>query len=123
MVRTANLSRIYGRYIQDGAETTCLSCRTVQPDFGTAAAVKTYSEIILVESVIDALSVMMAGHRNVIAIQGTNGFDEADIKTLNTHGVQSVALLLDGDEAGRKATARLKEKIGFFFQLPCSFVA
>jgi hypothetical protein len=32
-----------------------------------AAAVKTHGEIILVDSVIDALSVMMAGHRNVIA--------------------------------------------------------
>ena len=68
-----------------------------------AAAVKTYPEIILVESVIDALSVMMAGHRNVLAIQGTNGFSETDTQTLRTHGVQTVTLLLDGDEAGKKA--------------------
>jgi hypothetical protein len=57
---------------------------------------------------------MMAGHRNVLAIQGTNGFDETDIKTLNTHGVQAVTLMLDGDDAGKKATERLKEKLSSF---------
>ncbi|MEO5367884.1 MAG: CHC2 zinc finger domain-containing protein, partial [Magnetococcus sp. WYHC-3] len=80
-----------------------------------ATAVKTHSEIILVESVIDALSVMMAGHRNVIAIQGTNGFDDTDLKTLQAHGVQSVTLLLDGDEPGIKAAERLKEKMASSF--------
>jgi hypothetical protein len=35
-------------------------------------AAKTYSEVIVVESVIDGLSVMMAGHGNVVAIQGAN---------------------------------------------------
>jgi DNA primase catalytic core len=104
------LVTIYGRYTQDG-----LKRHVYLPDRSTglwnAAAVKTYPEIILVESVIDALSVMMTGHRNVMAIQGTNGFDEADIKTLNTHGVQAVTLLLDGDEAGGKAAARLRPKL------------
>jgi len=108
------LVTIYGRYTQDG-----LKRHIYLPDRSTglwnAAAVKTYPEIILVESVIDALSVMMAGHRNVMAIQGTNGFDETDIKTLNTHGVQKVTLLLDGDDAGRKATERLKEKLSSSF--------
>lgn len=104
------LVTIYGRYTQEG-----LKRHVYLPDRSTglwnAAAGKTYSEIILVESVIDALSVMMAGHRNVMAIQGTNGFDDADIKTLNTQGVQTVTLLLDGDDAGKKATERLKERI------------
>ena len=104
------LVTIYGRFTGEG-----LKRHVYLPDRSTglwnAATGKTYSEIILVESVIDALSVMMAGHRNVMAIQGTNGFDEADIKTLNTHGVQAVTLLLDGDDAGKKAAERLKEKI------------
>ena len=104
------LVTIYGRYTQDG-----LKRHVYLPDRSTglwnAAAVKTYPEIILVESVIDALSVMMAGQGNVMAIQGTNGFDEADIKTLNTYGVQAVTLLLDGDEAGGKAAARLRPRL------------
>ncbi len=104
------LVTIYGRFT--GAEP---KRHVYLPDRSTglwnSAAVKTYPEIILVESVIDALSVMMAGHRNVIAIQGTNGFDEGDIRTLNTHGVQAVTLLLDGDDAGGKAAARLRPRL------------
>ena len=105
-----NLVTLYGRFTGEGPKR-----HLFLPDRPTglwnAAVIKTYSEIILVESVIDALSVMMAGHRNVVSIQGTNGFDEADIQTLNTHGVQAVTLFLDGDEAGKKATERLKEKM------------
>ena len=105
-----NLVTLYGRFTGEGPKR-----HVFLPERSTglwnAAVVKTYSEIILVESVIDALSVMMAGHRNVLAIQGTNGFDEADIQTLHTHGVQAVTLFLDGDDAGRKATERLKEKM------------
>jgi len=104
------LVTIYGRFTGDGPKR-----HVYLPDRSTglwnAAAVKSYPEIILVESVIDALSVMMAGHRNVIAIQGTNGFDEADVKTLNAHGVQAVTLLLDGDDAGGKAAARLRPRL------------
>jgi DNA primase len=76
-----------------------------------AAAMKTYYEIILVESVIDALSVMMAGYRNVISIQGTNGMNAADIATLKAHGAYGVTLLLDGDKAGREAAARLRPNL------------
>jgi DNA primase catalytic core len=104
------LVTLYGRFIGEGPKR-----HVYLPDRSTglwnAVAVKTSPEIILVESVIDALSVMMAGHRNVIAIQGTNGLNEADVALLKTHGVQAVTLLLDGDEAGGKAAARLRPKL------------
>lgn len=104
------ITTLYGRYTGEGSKR-----HVFLPDRSTGlwnvAAVKTYSEIILVESVIDGLSVMMAGQRNVIAIQGTNGLDEADIKTLKSHGVQAVTLLLDGDEPGGKAVARLRPQL------------
>lgn len=73
------------------------------------AIIKTYADIIIVESAIDALSVEVAGFPNVIAVQGTNGLKDADIDTLKTCGVQKITLLLDGDEAGQKAALRLKE--------------
>jgi DNA primase catalytic core len=105
-----NLVTLYGRYTGEGPKR-----HVFLPDRSTglwnAAAMKTYSEIILVESVIDALSVMMAGQRNVIAVQGTNGLNETEIAALREHGVQSVSLLLDGDDPGKKAAVRLKEKL------------
>jgi hypothetical protein len=78
-------------------------------------ALKTYPEIILVESVIDALSVMMAGQHNVIAIQGTNGLNERDVELFRKHGTQKITLLLDGDEAGKKAGQRLYEMLSSSF--------
>jgi DNA primase catalytic core len=105
-----HITTLYGRFTGDGHKR-----HVFLPDRSTGlwnvAAVKTHSEIILVESVIDGLSVMMAGHRNVIAIQGTNGLDETDIRTLKTHGVQLITLLLDGDDAGGKAAARLRPRL------------
>ena len=72
---------------------------------------KTYSEIILVESVIDALSVMVAGHPNVVAIQGTNGLNDKEIAVFKTHGGQKVTLLLDGDDAGGRAAGKLRPRL------------
>ena len=77
------------------------------------AAAKTYPDLILVESVIDALSVMVAGHPNVIALHGTNPSADA-LDRLGAYGVQSLALVLDGDQAGREAARRLNER------MPCA---
>jgi hypothetical protein len=49
----------------------------------------------------------MAGYPNVISIQNTNGLKEQDIELFKEYGVQSVIILLDGDEAGKKASLKL----------------
>jgi len=109
-----NLTTLYGRYTGTGNKR-----HVFLPDRPTglwnAAAMKTYPEIILVESVMDALSVMAAGFPNVLAVQGTNGLKDTEIAALRDHGTQSVKLLLDGDEAGRKAADRLKDKLSSYF--------
>jgi DNA primase catalytic core len=73
-----------------------------------AAALKTHAHVILVESVMDGLSVELAGSANVVAVQGTNGLSAADVQTLRDYGVQRVTLLLDADKAGREATEKMK---------------
>jgi DNA primase len=70
-----------------------------------------HTELYVVESVIDALSLLMAGIKNVISAQGTNGIGAADLERLRTEGVSRLVLLFDGDVAGQKAAERLKEKI------------
>ncbi|MGO8680127.1 MAG: CHC2 zinc finger domain-containing protein [Limisphaerales bacterium] len=79
-----------------------------------AAALKTHAHVVLVESVIDGLSVELAGSANVVAVQGTNGLSAADVQTLRDYGVQRVTLLLDGDKAGREATEKMKASLSFF---------
>ena len=80
-----------------------------------AAALKTHAHVILVESVIDGMSVEMAGSANVLAVQGTNGLSAADVQTLRDYGVQRVTLLFDGDKAGREATDKIKSSLAPFF--------
>lgn len=66
---------------------------------------------IVVEGQIDALRLIYAGFNITVAGQGT-AFGEGHVKELMNLGVTQVYLALDGDDAGREATA----KIGHFFQ-------
>jgi len=77
--------------------------------------IRTYSEIILVESVIDALSVEVAGYPNVAAIQGTGAIGDDAVKLLQRYGVTKIKVMFDGDDAGRKASQRMVEKLSSSF--------
>src|SRR6266568_4246921 len=68
-------------------------------------------EVILTESVLDALSFLEAGISTAIPIYGTNGFTSDHLDTLKREGVKRVILALDNDEPGRKATDSIKEKL------------
>jgi DNA primase catalytic core len=74
-------------------------------------AARTSDEVILTESILDALSFHQAGIATAIPLYGTNGFTPDHLDTLKREGVRRVILALDSDEAGRKATASLKEKL------------
>jgi DNA primase len=108
-----NVVTLYGRYTSDGHKRhVYLSGR--KTGLWNVAAIKTYSEIILVESVLDALSVEVAGYSNVVSIQNTNGLSPDDVQLFQEYGVQKLILLLDGDDPGQKAAARLKQKLTQF---------
>jgi DNA-binding transcriptional ArsR family regulator len=74
-------------------------------------AARSADELILTESVIDALSFHQVGISTAIPIYGTNGFTADHLDLLKREGVRRVILALDGDAAGRRATAVLKEKL------------
>jgi DNA primase catalytic core len=74
-------------------------------------ASKVYDEIVLVESIIDALSLVQIGVENVQPLYGTNGFTAEHIGTLKDDNVKTVVLALDNDEAGHKASESLKAKL------------
>jgi len=82
--------------------------------FWNVAACKSHAQIILVESILDALSVQMAGAFNVAAIQGTQGLSDADVTLLTESGVQRVLLLMDGDDAGQKAALKITQRLAGF---------
>jgi len=74
-------------------------------------ASKVYDEIILAESIIDALSLVALGFENVQAVYGTNGFTDEHLQILKDDRVKTVVIGFDTDEPGRKAAVILKEKL------------
>jgi DNA primase len=74
-------------------------------------AARLSDEVVLAESVLDALSFHQAGVGTAIPIYGTSGFTADMLDLLQRESVRRVVLALDNDEPGKKATAALKEKL------------
>ncbi|WP_047100600.1 CHC2 zinc finger domain-containing protein [Dickeya dianthicola] len=63
-------------------------------------ALKASSEVILCESLIDAMTFWCAGYRNVTTAYGANGFTADHLAALQYHGVKRVQIAYDRDAAG-----------------------
>jgi DNA primase len=68
-------------------------------------------EIILCESIIDALTFWCAGFRNVTASYGVNGFTDDHWAAFQKHGIRSVWIAYDRDGAGDAGAEQLKEEL------------
>ncbi|HLM52322.1 MAG TPA: toprim domain-containing protein, partial [Pseudoxanthomonas sp.] len=68
-------------------------------------------ELILCESLIDALTFWTAGYRNVTAAYGVNGFTDEHRAALREHGTQRVLVAFDRDAAGDTAAATLAAQL------------
>jgi DNA primase/DNA-binding transcriptional ArsR family regulator len=105
---TGEWTTLYGRGMR-----TSRHCYLSGPLRGVLAyqSARSSSEVVIAESVIDALSFHQAGISTAIPIYGTNGFTSDHLDLLKRERVTRVILALDGDAAGRKATAQLREKL------------
>ncbi|MFC1750742.1 CHC2 zinc finger domain-containing protein [Pseudomonadota bacterium] len=74
-------------------------------------AFKASKEIILCESIIDALTFWCAGFRNVTTSYGTNGFTPELLKAFQDHGTERVLIAYDRDNEGERAASELAEKL------------
>ena len=68
-------------------------------------------EIILCESLIDALTFWCAGFRNVTASYGVNGFTNDHRVAFRKYGIRKVWIAYDRDEAGDNAAAALAPEL------------
>jgi DNA primase len=75
------------------------------------AALFASKEIILCESLIDALTFWCAGYRNVTTSYGVNGFTEEHRAAFQKYGTKRIYLAYDRDEAGEKAAAKHAEEL------------
>jgi len=108
------ITGMYGRKITDGLrQGTPLHMYLPGPHRGVwnEEALAVSKEIILCESLIDALTFWCADFRNVTASYGVNGFTEDHCQAFKKHGVKKVLIAYDRDEAGEKATIELAEEL------------
>ncbi|OIP31343.1 MAG: hypothetical protein AUK47_22650 [Deltaproteobacteria bacterium CG2_30_63_29] len=76
-----------------------------------AAALDGAEELVLCESLIDALTFWVHGYRNVTAAYGTSGFTRDHLAAFERWGTKRVLIAFDRDEAGDKAAALVSEKL------------
>lgn len=76
-----------------------------------AQCAATCDELILTESVIDALSFLQAGIPNAVPLYGANGWTPDHEALIEKHRIRRVVLALDSDATGQKAAAVLAEKL------------
>ena len=105
---TGQWSTLYGRGLK--VERHCYLPGPLRGVLNFQAA-RMSREVVLAESVLDALSFHQAGVATAIPLYGTNGFTADHLDTLKREGVLEAILALDNDDAGRKATEALKERL------------
>jgi hypothetical protein len=109
-----NVTGMYGRKI-----TPCLRTGTPLHTFlpgphkgvWNEEALAVSKEIILCESIIDALTFWCADFRNVTASYGVNGFTPDHRAALEKHGTKKALIAYDRDEAGEKAALALADEL------------
>jgi DNA primase catalytic core len=109
-----NVLGMYGRKINDNLrEGTPPHLYLPGPHRGVwnEAALLAAKEIILCESIVDALTFWCAGFRNVTASYGVNGFTDDHRAAFQKHGVKQVWIAYDRDDAGDAAAGRLQEEL------------
>ena len=103
---------LYGRKLASSAKVKHLYLKGPHRGLLNRKASSVYrEEIILTESVIDALSLIQLGIENVIPCYGTNGFTDEHLSLLKDERVQLVTIAFDNDDAGRRAAEKLRERL------------
>ena len=108
------VQEVYGRKINDNLRPgTPMHLYLPGPHRGiwNAQALTATDEIILCESLIDALTFWCAGYRHVTASYGIEGFTTEIFAAFQDHGIARVLIAYDRDAAGDSAAAALAEKL------------
>ncbi len=108
------ITEVYGRKINDNLRKGTpkhLYLPGAHAGVWNAEALVASPEIILCESLIDALTFWCAGYRNVTCSYGTEGFIADHLAAFKQHGIERVLIAYDRDEAGNKAADKLAKQL------------
>ena len=70
--------------------------------------IKDKKHLILVEGLFDVINMWNLGYENAVCIFGTANFNTKKVDLLEKLGVIKVSILMDGDDAGRRAAKRIQ---------------
>jgi len=108
------VTEVYGRKISEGLRKgTPLHMYLPGPHRGiwNGEVLEASREIILCESLIDALTFWCAGFRNVTTSYGVEGFTKDHLAAFEKHGTERVLIAYDRDAAGDAAAEKLAKKL------------
>ena len=74
-------------------------------------ALKASKRIVLVESIIDALSVMQMGELHVVPLYGTNGLTRDHLALFEKYHTEEIVLMMDNDETGSNAVESITKRL------------
>jgi DNA primase len=111
---SGDVAELYGRKINDNLrEGTAKHLYLPGPHRGVwnHSAVEASDEVIVCESLVDALTFWCAGFRNVTTAYGVEGFGPDHWQLFRESNVKRVLLAFDADPAGDKAAVRLSAQM------------
>ena len=107
---SGNVVGIYGRRVSDG-EPRHLYLKGPRRGVLNAQAAKAFKSLVVVESILDALSLWAAGFQNVLPLYGVDGWTEHHAALIRENGVTEITLALDRDAAGQAGMDRLQPEL------------
>jgi len=111
---TGQVTEVYGRKINDNLRKgtpTHLYLPGPHAGVWNVAALQAGPEVILCESLIDALTFWCAGFRNVTASYGIEGFTADHLAAFKAQGTRRVLVAYDRDKAGEAAAEKLAAQL------------
>ncbi|MFN7446776.1 MAG: CHC2 zinc finger domain-containing protein [Pirellula sp.] len=113
MNATGQIVQIYGRRLDNGGKSKQRHFYLPSPLAGifNGEALKAYEEIILCESIIDALTFWVAGYRNVTCTFGTNGLTDELFDAIQNSDIRRILIAFDNDNAGNHSADELSKKL------------
>ncbi len=109
-----NVTEVYGRKIRNNLRKgTPKHLYLPGPHVGVfnAKALRMDMEVILCESLIDALTFWVNGYRNVTCCYGTAGFTDDHFAVFRKYNIRRVLIAFDRDKAGNEAAVKLSEQL------------
>ena len=105
--------QIYGRRLDNGGKSKQRHFYLPRPLAGifNAEALQAYEEIIMCESIIDALTFWVAGYRNVTCTFGTNGFTDELLDAIQNSNIKRVLIAFDNDNAGNHGAEEVAKQL------------